>query len=202
MKAKFLMGALALALLAVSCGKDEPKNNGGTTTGGGTTTTVSEIKELALEFDGKRYGTGSEFALGELMIKKGHDEGVYEVDATLDVKAIDKGFIGDGYSLVVQKSSHEDNASVGLGDVCFNTCFSIDGPVASVTLPVSKDDPSLNIYDPNDSNHETDNQILIHYLIKQDQLDKVAGQTFKLKVTLSRHGKEVYSAYVSFVAKK
>lgn len=198
MKAKIL-SALAFAFLVVSCGKDEPKK---TSEVGGGTTTVTEIKDIALEFGGKRYGTGSEFALGELTMKKGYDEGIYEVEAALDVKAIDKGFIGDGYSLVVEKVSHEDNQSVGLGSVCLNICPPIEGPVASVTLPVSKDDPSLNIYDPNDEERKADNQILIHYTVKEDQVEKVAGQTFKLKVTLNRHGKEVYRAYVTFVAKK
>lgn len=203
MKVKFLMGALALTLIVASCGgKDEPKKANITT--GGTTTTEVEVKDIALELNGKKYASGSEIALGSLTIKQGYEEGQYEIEApALDVVALDKSFIGDGYELMVQKSSHLDNASVGLGSVCLNICLPVDGPVESVTLPTSKDDPSITIYDPNDAEHKTDNQVLIHYGFKGEAAaSKASGQTFKLKLTLRRAGKVVYTAHVSFETKK
>lgn len=198
MKAKILLGALALTLLASSCGKDEPKKTPET----GGTTTPAMVKNLALEVGGKQYASGSDIALGELMLREAHD-GVYELEVpNLPVVALDKGFVGDGYELVVQKASHLDNDAVGLGSVCLNICPPVEGPVASVTLPSSQGEPSLSIYDPKDEENKEQNNVLIHYAVKGDHVDKAAGQTFKVKLTLRRKGDVVYTAGISFVAKK
>ncbi|MDO4707530.1 MAG: hypothetical protein Q4A61_03785 [Porphyromonadaceae bacterium] len=198
MKARIFLGALALALVVVGCKKDEPKKQGQP----GGTTTIEEIKDIALEVGGKKYGSGSEIAFGELELKEGPAEGIYEVEAALDIKAIDKSFVGNGYSLVVEKASHQDNQAVGLGSVCLNVCPPVEGPVGSVTLPVSEDDPTLSIYPPNEDEHKSDNQIVVHYAFKAEALEKAVGQTYKVKLTLSRGGKPVYTAFVSFGVKK